>query len=151
MTGSKILYQITPKIVSFLFIVLFVYTATSKFIDIKQFCLRLERFPMISSYAIWIAWGVPIIEVLISILFFFPKYTLTALYASFSLMSIFTIYIMLVLNLSNDIPCSCGGILQALNWKEHLIFNIVFIALALLGILLIKKSKKHLLNKNTAQ
>jgi hypothetical protein len=106
--------------------------------------LRLARFPFISTYAIWIAWGVPFLEIVIAGLFLFPKYILTALYASFSLMSIFTTYIILVLKFSDSIPCSCGGVISKLGWKEHLIFNLAFIAFALLGILLVKKNKKYI-------
>ena len=144
MYRSKALYQIAPKIASILYIILFVYAATSKFIDFDQFKMRLERFPFISSHAIWIAWGVPVIEILIAGLFLFPKFILTALYASFSLMTIFTAYIILVLKFSDLIPCSCGGVISAMGWKEHIIFNCAFIALALIGILLIEKNKKHI-------
>jgi hypothetical protein len=35
----------------------------------------------------------------------------------------FTTYIILILNFSSFIPCSCGGILEKLGWTEHLIFN----------------------------
>lgn len=142
-------YQLYLKIVSFLYILLFVYTATSKLLNIELFQLRLERFPFISTYAIWIAWGVPFLEIMIAGLFLFPKFILTALYASFSLMSIFTAYIILVLKFSDSVPCSCGGVISALDWKEHLIFNYAFIAIAIIGILLIEKNKKHVTIKNT--
>ena len=146
MNRSGKIYLIITKIASVLFIVLFVYTATSKLLNIELFQLRLARFPFISTYAIWIAWGVPFLEIVIAGLFLFPKFILTALYASFSLMSLFTTYIILVLKFSDSIPCSCGGVISKLGWKEHLIFNLAFIALALLGILLVKKQKTY---KNT--
>ena len=142
-------YQLYLKIISFLYILLFVYAATSKLLNMELFQLRLARFPFISTYAIWIAWGIPFLEIVIAGLFLFPKFILTALYASFSLMSIFTAYIILVLKFSDSIPCSCGGVISALDWKEHLIFNYAFIAIAIIGILLIKKNKKHITIKNT--
>ena len=136
-------------IICYLYVVMFVYTATSKLLNIELFQLRLARFPFISTYAVWIAWGVPAIEILIAGLFLFPKYTLTALYASLSLLTIRTTYIILVLNFSDSIPCSCGGVISKLGWNEHLIFNIAFIALALLGILMSGYQKKYLARKNT--
>lgn len=142
--------QLYLKIVGFLYILLFAYTASSKLIHIEQFQLRVEKMPFISEYPIWIAWGVPTIEILIVGLFLFPKYTLTALYTGLSLMSIFTIYIISVLRLSDAIPCSCGGVISAMSWKEHIFFNCAFIALALIGILLLKTHNEHLPNKNTA-
>lgn len=149
MNRSEKTRQIATKIASLLFIVLFVYTAVSKLLTIGQFKLQLEQFPIISSYADWIAWGIPVIEILIVGLFLFPKFILPAFYASFSLMTIFTTYIILVLKFSDSIPCSCGGVISALGWKEHLILNIAFIILALLGIRLSSKRKKYLSLKNT--
>lgn len=127
------------KIIGLLFIVLFVYTATSKLINLGQFQLRLERMPYIAPYATWIAIVVPILELLVAGLFLFEKYILTALYASMLLMILFTTYIVIVLGFSDTIPCSCGGIISSMGWKEHIIFNCTFIVLALIGILVINK------------
>tara|TARA_R110002033_G_scaffold83103_7_gene134061 strand:- start:16783 stop:17292 length:510 start_codon:yes stop_codon:yes gene_type:complete len=139
MVRSKTLYQIIPKIIGMLFIVLFVYAATSKLLAFEEFKIQLEKSPYISMYANWMVWTIPLIELLIVGLFLFPRKWMLAFCASFLLMSLFTIYIMLVLNFSNDIPCSCGGLLQTLSWREHLVFNIAFITLAILGILLTKR------------
>lgn len=35
----------------------------------------------------------------------------------------------------HNIPCSCGGILESLGWREHLYFNLAFIALAVLALI----------------
>ncbi len=72
-----------------------------------------------------------------------PRLRLLALYASFSLMVMFTVYIFIVLNYSPFVPCSCGGILEKMGWTEHLFFNIGFVFLAMIGILLLEKSTNH--------
>ncbi|WP_411840595.1 MauE/DoxX family redox-associated membrane protein, partial [Myroides odoratimimus] len=59
---------------------------------------------------------------------------LLGLYLSYSLMVAFTIYIYLILNYSDFIPCSCGGVLEKLGWNEHLWFNIITSVLILLSI-----------------
>ena len=46
----------------------------------------------------------------------------------------FTVYIIMILNFTSFVPCSCGGVLENLGWIEHLIFNSVFIILGLLAI-----------------
>ncbi|MCX2681897.1 hypothetical protein OOZ15_18235 [Galbibacter sp. EGI 63066] len=137
------------EIISILFILLFIYTSINKLLNIKTFYMRLANFPFISSYAFWVAWGVPVLEIIITVLFFLPKYRLSALYASFTLMSIFTAYIILVLRVSNSIPCSCGGVISSLGWKEHIVFNCAFIGLALWGIILINRNKNYRTIKNT--
>lgn len=137
------------EIISILFILLFGYTSVSKLLNIKNFYMQLANFPFISSYAFWISWGVPILEIIITILFFLPRHRLLALCMSVSLMSIFTTYIILVLRLSNSIPCSCGGIISSLGWREHVVFNCAFIGLALWGILLPNRNKNYKTLKNT--
>lgn len=143
MVRSKRVYRVIPKIIGMLFIILFVYAATSKLLAFEAFKIQLEKSPFISMYASWMVWIIPLIEFLIVVLFLFKKYLLAAFYSSFSLMTLFTIYIFLVLNFSDSLPCSCGGVLQTLSWREHLVFNIIFVALAILGIKLSIRKKRH--------
>jgi hypothetical protein len=53
----------------------------------------------------------------------------------------FTAYIITILNFSEYIPCSCGGILQNMTWKTHLVFNIGLVLLSIAGILIETYSK----------
>lgn len=46
------------KICQYLFILLFVYTATSKFIDLENFKIQLAQSPLLSAYADIIAYTV---------------------------------------------------------------------------------------------
>ena len=127
--------------VAVLYIILFTYAASSKLLDFDNFRIQLGQSPILTAYADSVAWGVPSIELLITLLFVFPKYYLIAYYSSIGLMSMFTTYIILVLNFSDYIPCSCGGVLEDLGWTEHIIFNVVFILLALIAILLLEQIK----------
>lgn len=121
-------------IITYLFIVLFVYAATSKLLDFENFQIQLGQSPILTAYADWVAWAVPITEYLISALLIFAKYRLLGLYAFYTLMVMFTTYIILVLHFSDYIPCSCGGVLEDLGWTEHIIFNLGFVAMAFFGI-----------------
>lgn len=131
------------KCISVLYIILFVYAATSKFLDFNTFKIQLNRFPFISSYAHWIVWFIPLLELFIAGLFLFPRFMLIAFYSSFALMTLFTTYILFVLNFSNTIPCSCGGVLRKLGWKDHVVFNITFMVLALIGIFIMHNPKNN--------
>jgi hypothetical protein len=42
-----------------------------------------------------------------------------------------------------DLPCSCGGIISSLSWRQHIIFNGVFILLAITGIIFSKQTAPH--------
>lgn len=118
------------EIICLLYILLLVYAAMNKGLDFENFKVELGQSPLLSAFAHWISWIVLIVEFAIAILLLFPKTRIKALYAGFCLMTMFTAYIFIMLNYSSYLPCSCGGILEKMSWKEHLLFNIVFVVLA---------------------
>lgn len=126
---------------------LFIYTGASKLMHLETFQMRLELMPLISPYANWISWGVPFLELVIAGLLWFPKYRKLALYAGLVLLGLFTTYILVVLNYSESIPCSCGGVISSLGWEEHILFNTSFMVLALAGIIWNRKHNKPLPNE----
>lgn len=127
------------EVISLLFVLIFTYTAMSKLLDFEQFRVQIGQSPLLSAFAGYVAIGIPAIEIIISLMLSISKLRLIGLYASFSLMIMFTAYIIIILNFSDFIPCSCGGVLEELEWTEHLIFNVGFILLALIGIFLLTK------------
>ncbi|MDF0716068.1 hypothetical protein PY092_07925 [Muricauda sp. 334s03] len=134
---------------SLLLTILFVYTAVSKLVHLDLFQWRLERMPYVAPYATLISWGVPFLELVITGLLWFRRYRTMAFYASFILLGLFTIYIIIVLRYSDSIPCSCGGVISALGWKDHILLNITFMVFALLGILWSKKQYNMQSHQNT--
>jgi uncharacterized membrane protein YphA (DoxX/SURF4 family) len=128
--------------VSIFVIFLFVYASISKLTDYQKFKIQLGQSPILTPVAGTIAWFIPVLEITISILLFLPKYRLTGLYASFTLMTIFTAYIFAITRYSEFIPCSCGGVLQHMNWNQHLIFNFIFFTL-IAGSILVYQVKPY--------
>src|SRR5665213_2340928 len=124
------------EIISLLFVFLFVYAAVSKLIDFQKFEVQLGKSPLLTAYAVWVAWIIPTVEIGISIMLATSRWRLTGLYASFSLMAMFTGYIVAITRFSENVPCSCGGVLQNMTWNQHLVFNVGFVVLGLVGILL---------------
>lgn len=124
------------EIISSLLIILFIYTALSKLSGYKNFTVQLSKSPFITSYASLIAWSLPSVEMLVSLLLVFKRTKLVGLYASFFMMSLFTAYLIIMLKFSYHIPCSCGGVLQNLSWNEHIVFNAFFIIIAGVGALM---------------
>ncbi|MFH7000968.1 MauE/DoxX family redox-associated membrane protein [Flavobacterium bizetiae] len=118
------------EITAILYVFLLSYAAMNKALDFEKFKVELGQSPLLSAFAGWISWGVLIVEFVIAILLLFPKTRLKALYAGFSLMAMFTAYIFIMLSFSSFLPCSCGGILEKMSWKQHLLFNIAFLLLA---------------------
>jgi len=134
-------YWILQAIVSLL-ILLWVYAALSKLTDIDQFTreIKQQHLPLLTAQtAVWL---LPTIELIAATLLIFPKWRRTGLLLSSILMFTFTIYIILVLSgYFKNIPCSCGGVLKQLGWRNHLIFNIFFLVLGIMGIHLSKRKE----------
>ncbi len=128
--------SIFTEIIAALFILLFVYAAASKLIDYQKFRVQLGQSPLLTAFAGWVVWIVPTVEIIIALMLAADKFRLSGLYASFSLMTMFTGYIIAITKFSDYVPCSCGGILQKMNWNQHLVFNCIFVLFALIGILL---------------
>ena len=116
--------------IGYLYILLFLYAASSKLLDFETFTVQLAQSPLLSAYAGTVAWLVPGVEIVIAFLLVFERFRILALYAAFTLMVMFTAYIYIILNFSDFIPCSCGGVLEKLSWTQHLFFNVFFIILA---------------------
>jgi len=127
--------------ISCLFILLFIYAAISKLLAGNTFKEQVGQSPLLTSYSSIIVILIPFIEIFLSILLIKTKTRLAALYGSFGLMVLFTLYIIAITKLSDYIPCSCGGILESMNWNQHLVFNCIFVVLAIIAILLYKPAK----------
>jgi len=134
-------------IVSFLLLILFVYTATSKFLDYDKFVfqMKLAPLPLMKLTAPILGWLIPTIEVLLAITLAIgiieSGYQLTGIYASLILLFLFEIYISGMLFSGMKLPCTCGGIISKMSWKQHLSFNALFIILSLTAIATSKKLK----------
>ncbi len=123
----------TIEIICGLLILLFVYTALSKLLAYRSFTTVLGKSPLIQGKAALVAWLLPTIELIASALLLMPSTRKMGLYASFFLMLLFTLYIAYMLLFTQNLPCSCGGAIGRLTWKQHLVFNILFTALAFVG------------------
>lgn len=133
------------EIVSYFFILLFCYASISKIMDFENFQFQIGQSPLLSFFADIISYGILAAEFAVSILLIFEKTRRLGLYCSFALMVMFSFYIYIILNYSELVPCSCGGILEKMDWRTHLIFNLFTLVLALTALLtqtdLMKKRK----------
>jgi len=130
------LRNISIDIIASMLVILFIYTGMNKLIDNNSFAFQLGRSPYMQHLVKFIAIPLPLGELLIAALLIFKRSRLIGLYASLFLMALFTGYVWLMLHKSPYLPCSCGGILQAMSWNAHLLFNAVFTGLSLAGVLL---------------
>ncbi|HVI45736.1 MAG TPA: DoxX family protein [Chitinophaga sp.] len=135
--------RIIVDVISLLLILLFFYAAFSKWMDMEKFRSQLGQSPLLTSFSELVSWIVPLTEVVLSFFLLSARYRLAALYASFGLMVMFTAYIVAITHFSESVPCSCGGILQRMTWEQHLVFNLVFVILIVLAILIYSPGRMY--------
>ena len=128
-------------IISALLLLLFLYASLSKLADYETFRNVLRASPLLQPVAGQIAWLLPVSELVIVMLLFIPRLRLKGLYASFILIILFTLYLIYMIAFTPNLPCNCGGVLKLLSWPQHVFFNLFFILLSLVGILLYKRIK----------
>jgi uncharacterized membrane protein YphA (DoxX/SURF4 family) len=119
------------EVISLLFVILFLYTGISKLIDYDIAKEQIALTPILAPIAPEIVIVLPIIEIITAVFLFIPKTRRYGLWASFALMTAFTGYIIYILNYNDQLPCTCGGVLEEMTWPEHLAFNIALIILSL--------------------
>ncbi|MES2060462.1 MAG: MauE/DoxX family redox-associated membrane protein [Bacteroidota bacterium] len=139
--------MILTQICLLLLCLLFVYTSASKFLDNDKFVfqMRLAPVPLMKIAAPVLGWLVPAVEFTLSIVLavgmFVPSIKIKALKASAFLLVAFEIYIIIMLLSGSHLPCTCGGIISTMGWKQHLFFNAFFILAAYFSIKYLKKHK----------
>ena len=131
------------EIITILFVILFLYTGISKLMDYLVFKEQIATSPLLTPLAPIIAAILPWAEFAVVLVLVIPRWRLKGLYASLALMILFTAYIIAVLSFNKHIPCSCGGVIALLSWNQHIVFNSVFIALGLTGVILENREKKE--------
>lgn len=115
------------EIIRYLLILLFAYTAASKMLTYPLFVVQIGLSPILPNFTQKIAWLVPLIELMVALMLVIPGTRVAGLYSSWVLMLTFTLYVTLILTIASHIPCSCGGVLEAMSWQQHLIFNLGFL------------------------
>jgi hypothetical protein len=121
------------SMIAALLILLFAYTGVSKLLDQARFQNTLEHSHLLKPYAATLAYLIPLSELGLVTGLLIPSLQRKALLGSLILMAAFTGYIGFMLLSNIELPCSCGGVISSLSWKNHLVFNILFLLLASVG------------------
>ncbi|SFF07132.1 hypothetical protein SAMN05518672_11563 [Chitinophaga sp. CF118] len=132
--------QIVIEIIAFSFFFLFVYTSLSKLYQYDFYYNDLLRSPLLSSVAYPISILIPGSELIVAVLLIPDRTRKYGFIGSLILMALFTLYVGYVLTLTTDRPCTCGGIIRQLSWRNHLIFNLIFLAMGFAGFILEKRT-----------
>jgi putative oxidoreductase len=135
--------------VSVLLLLLFIYSATSKFLEYDKFVfqMKLAPVPLMNWSAPVLGWLIPAIETFLVIGLAAGMFHLViqvkTLYASVILLFVFEFYISAMLLSGLELPCTCGGIISQMSWWQHLLFNAFFIITGVFSIRYSQKYKAH--------
>ncbi|MFD2584207.1 MauE/DoxX family redox-associated membrane protein [Pedobacter vanadiisoli] len=128
--GTKV-----SKVISAAFILLWVYTAGSKLANFQSYRQEMSMQVFSPAFTTVLIYAIPSIEILCAILLLIKKTNKLGLGLSLLLMLAFTGYILLIISgYFPKTPCSCGGVIKAMGWKTHLIFNLFFLTAAILAL-----------------
>jgi putative oxidoreductase len=129
------------EIVSAILIFVFVYAGVSKLMDHYAFAAVLSSTPLIKTFATQMSLTLPLVELITAMLVLFPITKKIGFLISIMLMLVFSGYISFMLAFVSNLPCACGGILNTMSWKQHIIFNLFILAIAIIGIYKMKNYK----------
>lgn len=125
------------RAVGVLIALLFAYAAVSKLCAYEESKREMMNQVFPANIALILTWLVPVTELTLAAGLIINKFSFKALLASCLLLIVFTLYIAIAMSGSfGRIPCSCGGILEDMSYSAHMVFNLIFIVMAILAIAL---------------
>jgi hypothetical protein len=113
---------------------LFASAAYGKVVDHETFSEGLSKVSFIKGTAIYIAWFVPVAELLVVALLIIPGTQRLGFYCFITLIAVFTGYIVAMMLWAENLPCHCNLIIEKLSWEGHIWFNAGFMALAVFAL-----------------
>jgi putative oxidoreductase len=124
--NSTVVFQISK----FLLILLFTYAGCTKLIAHYQFAAQLRQVALLQNFAGLLSVSLPVIELITALCLVFDSTLMGGLILSAILMTGFTMYVGTMLLFSSTLPCSCGGVIAQMTWKQHSLFNLFFLLLS---------------------
>jgi hypothetical protein len=113
-------------------IILWIYTGVSKLLDFPMFAHQLDMQNLPEWLTGTLKYTIPTAEILTALLLCSGSTLRYGLMLSTLMILGFTIYTIMVLTgFFPKVPCSCGGVISTLSWKDHLTFNLFFLTINL--------------------
>lgn len=132
--------KVVIEIIAALLVLLFLYASISKLLGFSLFVDEMNNQPFPNWMTPYLVVLIPGSEVLIALALLFDRSRMIGFYASFALLFLFTLYAALVLfNVFDYVPCTCGGMIKKLDWPQHLLFTATFLILSIIAIALNRK------------
>ena len=120
--------------ITIMLLLLWIPALLDKLLQFGTFQSGILKQPFSDELGYMLIYSLPILEIAIVILLVSSKYRWMGFVLSSVLMMTFTGYIAIALMGAWDkIPCGCGSVISSMSWKQHLWFNLFFLAISLVG------------------
>ncbi|WP_411973699.1 MauE/DoxX family redox-associated membrane protein [Sphingobacterium sp. Lzh-3] len=137
---ARSIYRRLPDVIIYGYAFLYMYTGWAKFMNMATFIRGNSKIPYLGAYAKLIGYGIPTLEIVLAILLIVPVYRIkrSALWASNLLMGVFTLYLSLMVRFADKKLCHCGGVIESMGWKTHIVFNLIWLIAGIFALISIK-------------
>ncbi|MDN3594389.1 MauE/DoxX family redox-associated membrane protein [Zunongwangia endophytica] len=127
------LFSYVSKVLLFYFVLLLTYTGISKITELKTLYTTLINAPLYldNELATIGQWLIPISEIALALSISFKKTRKIGYLGITSLFILLSLYSGWINWFLPNKPCSCGGLISLLSWKQHVLFNLINLLLAL--------------------
>lgn len=117
-----------------LLLLLWIPVSLDKLLNFDSFRYGLLNQPFADNLGHVLLYSLPLFEIGIVLLLIVPNLRKWGMLLSSILLVGFTVYIAVaLLGAWDTIPCACGSVISKLSWKEHLWFNLFFLAVSVIG------------------
>lgn len=136
--------KIGLDIIIFLLLLLWIPVTLDKIINFNSYQSAILRQPLPGTLAHLVIYILPILEITTVGLLLINSLRQIGLLLSTLLMTLFTSYVAIaLLGTWGKLPCGCGSVIHNLGWTEHLLFNITYLLISILGLIFNLKIRKE--------
>jgi len=145
---SAIALGMTRKLMIYVFtcilVLLFIVTGLEKVVKFQEFSEKMSGQVFGKDLLPVMLFVLPVAEISCAVLLVVPKSRSVGFALSIALLTMFSTYIILILlHVFSTQPCPCGGPLEKLPWTGHLLFNLFFLIISGLGLILTIKERRQ--------
>lgn len=131
-------------VITIALLALWIPVVIDKLMDFSSFRMGILNQPFSDHLGNILIYVLPVVEILTITLLIGNKTNRYGMYMSAILMFLFTGYVGLALaGAWEKLPCGCGSVINGMSWKQHFIFNVVFLALSIAGVYLSNSQRRN--------
>lgn len=113
-------------------IIMWTYAVFAKLADFPLYQSQMRQQVFSSTVSVYLVYVVIMLETIVLLCLIIHATKPLGLILSLMMLIGFTFYIALILTgYFPKVPCSCGGLIAKMSWKNHLCFNLIFMGMNL--------------------